>query len=283
MGGLTFLFFLWLLGAPLPVSGVGLSRPTERHAVARQVLTPTVRLTVTPPRPTLNEAIIIGTDGIWSDACVPVYKTHQITANRVQINAVRPVNIICGQIPTPWSLSIWFDPLPAGTYAVDLLIANEDGTGSFTYTTTFTVTLTSNTRLITSAGGALTQQDRGQRATLVVAPGGVVTSTLFTLSYQPAPTTTDPLLPIGHVVALRATPTGLRKPLTLTLHYSDTLRGPVIADTIQLYRLQSGQWVTDGITITARLTDGLIAQITELSAYRLLGRTNRLYVSHVQR
>ncbi|MCE7985104.1 MAG: hypothetical protein DYG89_28360 [Caldilinea sp. CFX5] len=288
---LTLLALLLILANPAPVSGSGLSRPTERHAaaqsprplaaphqlVARQVVTPVVRLTVTPPRPTLTEAIIISAGGIWRDACVPIYKTHQVTANRIKINAIIPLSIPCGQALTPWTLALWLDPLPAGAYTVDLLLISEDGRESFTYTTTFTVILTSGTRLITSAGGALAQYERDQRATVVVPPGGVVTATLFTMSYQPAPTTTDPLLPIGHVVALTATPTSLTKPLTLTLRYSDTLRGPVIADTVQLYRLQSGQWVTDGITITARLTDGLTAQITQLSRYGLLGRTNRLY------
>ena len=213
-------------------------------------MTPVVRLTVTPPRPTLTEAIILRAGGIWPDTCVPVYKTHQGMANRIKINAVVPVSIPCGQAETPWALSIWLDPLPAGAYAVDFLIVAEDGAERFTYTTTFTVTPAHNTSLITSAGGALTYHDHGQQATLAVAPGGVVTSTLFTINYEAAPATTNPLLPIGHTVALTAMPTSLTKPLTLTLRYSDTLRGPVIADTIQLYRLQSGQWVTDGITIT---------------------------------
>lgn len=291
IGCLLLLSCLWLLGAPLPVSGAGLSHPTEGHVVAQswrrlaaprqlvaqQVVTPVVRLTVTPLMPTQNEAIIIGAGGIWPNGCVPVYKTHQITANRIKINAVAPVGIPCGQVETPWALSIWFDPLLAGPYAVDLFIVDEDGAERFTYTTTFTVALADNTQLITSTGGTLAHHDSGQRATLVVAPGGVVTPALFTMSYERAPATTNPLLPIGYVVALTATPTSLTKPLTLTLRYSDTLRGPVMADTVQLYRLQSGQWVTDGITVTARLTDGLTAQITELSRYGLLGRTNRIY------
>lgn len=292
IGCLLLFSFLWLLAAPLPVSGAGFNSPTERHAtaqslrrlaaphqlVAQQVVTPTVQLTVTPPRPTQSEALIIRAGGIWPNGCVPVYKTHQITVNRIKINAVAPVGIPCGQVVTPWSLSIWLDPLPAGTYAVDFLIANENGAERFTYTTNFTVTLAHNTRLITSTGGTLTHLDRGQHATLMVAPGGVVTATLFTMSYEIAPATPTLLLPIGHAVALTATPALLTKPLTLTLRYSDVLRGPVMADTIQLYRLQSGQWVTDGITITARLTDGLTAQITPLSRYGLLGQTNRFYL-----
>lgn len=291
MGSLLLLFLLLLLGLPAPVSGSGLSHLTARQAtaqqsyrvaapsqmVARQAITSTVQLTVTPPKPTLTEAIIIGAGGLWRDGCVPVYKTHQVTANRITINAVTPVSVICGQVVTPWSLSIWLDPLPAGIYAVELLIVSEDATESFTYTTTFTVALTHSTRFITSAGGVLSQHDGDQRATLVVPPGSVLTSTLFTLSYEPAPITTDPFLPIGHSVALTATPTSLTKPLTLTWRYSDTLRGPVIADTVQLYRLQGGQWVTDGLTITARLPDGVTAQITQLARYGLLGRTNRLY------
>ncbi len=296
IGSLLLFSFLWLLAAPLPVSGAGFNRPTERHAtaqslhplaalhqlVAHEVVTPAVHLSVTPPRPTRNEAIILSAGGIWRDACVPVYKTHEVTANRIRVNAIIPVGIPCGQALTPWALSIWLDPLPVGPYAVDLLIVGEDGTESFTYTTTFTVTLTHSTRFITSAGGIMTHHDSGQHATLVVAPGSVMTATLFTMSYEPAPTTPNPLLPIGHVVALTATPTSLTNPLTLTLRYSDTLRGPVMADTVQLYRLQGSQWVTDGITITARLSDGITAQITQLSRYGLLGQTNRFYLPIVR-
>ena len=291
MGGLTFLFFLWLLGAPVPVSGSDLSSPTASYTTAqhahplavpnpmgaRQAVTPAVQLTVTPPIPTLAQAITISAGDIWPDGCVPVYKSHQVTANHIKIDATTPVGEPCGQVVTPWALSVVLDPLPTGIYTVDLLIVGDDGTEGLTYTTTFTVTLTPSTQVITSTGGALVHHDRGQRATLVVAPGSVVTSTRFTMRYQPAPITTGPLLPIGHVVALTATPTSLTKPFTLTLRYSDTVRGPVIADTVQLYRLQSGQWVTAGITITARLTDGLTAQITQLSLYGLLGRSNRLY------
>jgi hypothetical protein len=296
MGSLLFLLLLWLLGAPVLVSGAALSNSTANHVTlqqarplaaltqldARPALTPAVHLSVTPPGPTRNEAIILSAGGIWSDACIPVYKTHQVTTNHIKINAVAPVGIPCGQVPTPWTLSIWLDPLPAGPYTVDFLIVDENGAERFTYATTFTVTHAQNIQLITSAGGSMTHQDSGQHATLVVAPGGVVTATLFTMSYEPAPPTTGPLLPIGPVVALTATPTILTKPLTLTLRYSDTLRGPVMADTLHLYRLQSGQWVTDGITITARLTDGLTAQITQLSRYGLLGQTNRFYLPIVR-
>lgn len=67
-------------------------------------------------------------------------------------------------------------------------------------------------------------------------------------------------------------------PFTLTMRYSDTVRGAVIPGTTNLYRWQEGQWVTDGITVTATLTDGVTAQITQLALYALLGQTNRFYL-----
>lgn len=237
-----------------------------------------VQLEAIPALPANNSPITIRAFGMWHDACVPRYQTHQIIGNVITIAAVaNPPMVVCGQVITPWSFSVAIDPLSAGNYRVDLLITRS-GVAARYQSIALTVTSPPAAQLITATGGEVTHHDNGQRTTLVVPSGAVTTPNVFAISYQPAPTITTSLHPVGHFVAITAAPANFAKPFTLTLRYSDTVRGPTIPGTATLYRLSSGQWVTDGITVTTQLTDGLTAQISQLSLYGLLGQTNRFYL-----
>ena len=145
-------------------------------------------------------------------------------------------------------------------------------------TSTFLVAPAPVAKLIPEVGGEVTQHDRGQRTTLIIPPGALRAPTVFAISYQPAPTVTAPLQFVGHPIAVMATQTSFTMPFTLTMRYSDTVRGPVIPGTTALYRWQDDQWVTEGITVTTNLTDGLTAQITHLTLYALLGETTHFYL-----
>jgi hypothetical protein len=238
-----------------------------------------VQLAVAPALPDPNALITITAAGIWRNTCIPRYQAHQVTANLIRINAVgEPFGAICGQAITPWKFAVAVGSLPVGAYRVELYIACCGDSAGTPYTTLFTVTPAPVAALIADAGGELSQRDTGQRITLIVPPRALITPTLFTITYQVAPTRTNHLLPIGHFFAITATQPNFTLLFTLTVRYSDSVRGPIMRDTEMLYQLQDGRWVTNGITITTRLTDGLIAQITQLSRFGLLGSSNHLYL-----
>jgi hypothetical protein len=52
----------------------------------------------------------------------------------------------------------------------------------------------------------------------------------------------------------------------------------LISGTLNLYRLNGGTWITDGITLTERGLNYLRAHIDYAGVYAILGRTNRLYL-----
>ena len=60
-------------------------------------------------------------------------------------------------------------------------------------------------------------------------------------------------------------------------------RGGIISDTLHLYRLDAGAWVTIGLTITERLGNGIGVVIDRPGTYGLLGKTHRIYVPQVLR
>lgn len=283
-GSLALLLALLALVTSKQASGFGLTSNREapffdpaQATIPLPVLFP-AQLAVTPALPVANSAITIRASGDWHDSCIPRYQTHQITGNLITIVAVvNPPTTVCGQVITPWSFSVPIGILPVGSYQVDLTMIRYGSAARYA-TSTFLVAPAPVAKLIPEVGGEVTQHDRGQRTTLIIPPGALRAPTVFAISYQPAPTVTAPLQFVGHPIAVMATQTSFTMPFTLTMRYSDTVRGPVIPGTTALYRWQADQWVTEGITVTTNLTDGLTAQITHLTLYALLGETTHFYL-----
>ncbi|TFG72637.1 MAG: hypothetical protein E4H27_02245 [Anaerolineales bacterium] len=70
-------------------------------------------------------------------------------------------------------------------------------------------------------------------------------------------------------------------PMELFLGYKS--RDGIISDTLQLYRLDAGTWVTNGLTITERLDNGLGVMIDRPGTFGLMGKTLRTYLPHILR
>lgn len=102
--------------------------PQASHAAAR-LIEPT--LTVTPTVPTVTAPVAVMLAGIWRDACVPSYESHLITGQTIIIN-LEPVAPVCGQVETPWSITVALGHLPAATYKLQV-------TGVVTMSTDVTV------------------------------------------------------------------------------------------------------------------------------------------------
>lgn len=94
----------------------------------------TIEVTITPTTPTTNDVVNITASGISSQTCtIAKYQSHQIVNNLIIIDAIDPIPpAICGDIPTPWSLTIEVGQFPAGVYDVQILVFGGTGTNSFT-------------------------------------------------------------------------------------------------------------------------------------------------------
>lgn len=133
---------------------------------------------------------------------------------------------------------------------------------------------------IGSEGGSLMHSYPGHITLLEVPPGAVSNRTIFTITYH-APLPTGPLIGMDHFFEVLAEQTIFTTPLTLTVAYSESVRGPIIAGTEKLYRWQNGSWTTEGITLVNRWREGLTAHISHLSLFGVLGETNRVYLPFV--
>ena len=130
-------------------------------------------------------------------------------------------------------------------------------------------------------GGAVWLALPGRLTMLTVPPGAVSETTVFTLAYDGHSDVQGDLQGFHHFFSLAAgrPPTGpvtLTHPLQLILGFTDT--GAAIPNTVGLYRLSSGTWVTNGITVTEQSPNHLIAWAEGTGIYGLLGRTNRIYL-----
>jgi len=114
--------------------------------------------------------------------------------------------------------------------------------------------------------------------TVLQVPAGALSAlTTFELVYDDRPNNQGALQGIDHCFALNISqPQNVLSPLRLDLAYLET-RG-VIANTIDLYRLEAGTWTTTGITIDSRVSNQIVAWISQPGVYNLLGQTNRLYL-----
>jgi hypothetical protein len=144
--------------------------------------------------------------------------------------------------------------------------------------TSFIVTHVPISTVISADGGELIYHYMGHTTSLAVPPGALSAPSVFTISYHIPPTTTGQLRGMDHFFDLDSTQTVFTTPLTLTISYSESVRGPIVPGTENLYRWQDSQWVTDSITLASRCSDGLSAQITHLSLFGVLGESKRVYL-----
>ena len=132
--------------------------------------------------------------------------------------------------------------------------------------------------------GGLVWQAYQDHLTVVHVPAGAVDSnTAFTITYDSHPDNQDTLQGIDHFFSIgNSQPTAeLHKPLQFILGYD--ANQAIVADTLDLYRLQSNSWVTSNITVTEKSAGHFIATITEPGIYGLLGETKRFYLPLVIR
>ena len=110
-------------------------------------------------------------------------------------------------------------------------------------------------------------------------PSGSLTSEItFTVAYTQSRSTAE-LQGMDHFFTITGTP--FPEPAALLLGFKNP--GGIIAETINLYHLESGTWMTRNITITEQSDNHLLAWINQPGVYGLLGETHHLYLPLVLR
>jgi hypothetical protein len=122
--------------------------------------------------------------------------------------------------------------------------------------------------------------------TLLNVPSGVVdANTVFTLAFDGHSNFQGDLQGLDHFFSVDTDPplsgtlslsNSARLPLELTLGFA-SLQG-VIAETVNLYRLDSTDWLTHDIVVTEKTDTLIVARIGEPGAYGVMGRTNRFFL-----
>ena len=133
---------------------------------------------------------------------------------------------------------------------------------------------------IGSAGGALWMTYPGHVTLLSVAPGVLSDTVTFTLVYEGRPNPQGQNLQgIDHFFSMESDPTLLindGQALELSLGF-DQAPG-VMVDTLALYRLEAGEWASQGITLTEQSPTHVVARTREDGFYGVLGATLRQYL-----
>lgn len=236
------------------------------------------QIDIFPPAPSSSEMVTITSSGTWCDSCIPVYQSHHVIGNMIEIYAEAGYpGHACYMVLTPWEFSVEVGPLLPGAYTVRVYVPGWYGWPDLIDSTSFVVAPSPVSALISTDGGELVHHYPGHTTTLTVPPGALSAPSQFTISDH-APASTGELQGMNHFFDLTGTQTIFTIPLTLTVSYSENLRGPIISGTENLYRWQNSQWVTDSINLTARWSNGLSAQITHLSLFGILGETLRTYL-----
>lgn len=126
-------------------------------------------------------------------------------------------------------------------------------------------------------GGTLVHEYPRHVTQLTIPAGVLSASTTFTISYLSFPPMLSPLDGMDHFfeVQMNVAPEPFSPPLELLMRYSST---HIISGTLGLHRLEAGEWITDGITITQQSVGQMLASIRDIGIFGLLGETNRLYL-----
>lgn len=77
-----------------------------------------------PETPETDDHVTITIDGVNYDACVPSYESHLMTDNTVIINTVKAADLVCGQVPTDWEITVDMGTMAEGSYAVEAYITS---------------------------------------------------------------------------------------------------------------------------------------------------------------
>lgn len=240
-----------------------------------------MQIDIFPPMPTSSDLVTITSSGEWHNSCTPAYQSHRVIGNMITIYAeAEEPGDVCLQVFTPWEFSVEVGPLPADTYTAEVYVTRWSGSPILVDRTSFVVVPSSVSVLISADGGELVHHYTGHTTSLTVPRGALSASSVFTISYH-TPAHVGELQGMNHFFDLTGTQTIFTTPLTLTVSYSENLRGPIISGTENLYQWQNSQWVTDDITLTSRWSNGLAAQITHLSLFGVLGESSRTYLSIV--
>lgn len=124
--------------------------------------------------------------------------------------------------------------------------------------------------------GGLVWQAYQNHLTVAHVPAGALSSnTIYTITYDANPGNQDTLQGIDHFFSV-STNQSTNAPIRLLLGHPSSQY--MIDNTLDLYRLQEGSWITDDITIVEKSDEHVIATITKPGIYGLLGVTNRLFL-----
>ena len=84
------------------------------------------QIDIIPALPTLNDAVSITASGLWPDACIPEYQSHQVLSNTIRIDAVvdAPPGTICLAVVSDWGFTVDVGSLLTGTYQADLYMTD---------------------------------------------------------------------------------------------------------------------------------------------------------------
>ncbi len=137
--------------------------------------------------------------------------------------------------------------------------------------------------VIAPGGGTLVHAYPNHQTRLLIPAGVLNASTTFTISYQSFPAAQGDLEGINHFFKIQmdaTAPITFNPPLQLAMSYSPA---PIISGTLELYRLEAGTWITEGITVTAQGAGQISADIQTTGIYGLLGRTNRAFLPVILR
>jgi hypothetical protein len=131
---------------------------------------------------------------------------------------------------------------------------------------------------ITPSGGTLLSQDGN---VLIAFPAGAFTETAVVTYTHLIQLPTGNLGGAQRFFSLEATQNGTAisqtiTPMTLTVSYE--AQNPIISGTLQLYRLENGNWTDDAITYISDSDNQLVSEAMHLGRYAVLGETNGVYL-----
>jgi formylglycine-generating enzyme required for sulfatase activity len=140
-------------------------------------------------------------------------------------------------------------------------------------------------RAIDGEGGAVWLARPDRLALVEMVPGALIRTAAITLTYSDAHVST-PLSGLDQAFYVEAGPEGARgnrltAPAAVLVTFPNP--SPLTSDSVRLYRLRAGAWVTDGITLTAQGANYLHAHIEHTGLYAILGSTNRLFLPMTMR
>lgn len=75
---------------------------------------------IVPTFPKVSDRVLVTVGGIWSDGCIPTQLSYSVDEHVITIDVAIPDLAICGQVFTPWSLTVDLGELPQGDYHIQV-------------------------------------------------------------------------------------------------------------------------------------------------------------------